>query len=187
MFEGILTAALSFVATNLDDIVILMLLFSLAKTPGNCIAVTAGQFLGVGILTCAGLLGAMGLGLLPVAYLRWLGLVPLFLGIRGWMQRKEADSVEALPGAGKGQVFSVALLTVANGGDNLGVWIPLFAAYSSAQRLMAAVVFAAMTGVWCFLGRNLSKLPGVNGFLQRNSRTLVPWVLMLLGLYILLA
>jgi cadmium resistance protein CadD (predicted permease) len=187
VFEGILTAALSFVATNLDDIVILMLLFSLAKAPGDYIAVTAGQFLGVGILTCAGLLGAVGLGLLPVAYLRWLGLVPLFLGIRGWIQRKEADSVEALPGAGKGQVLSVALLTVANGGDNLGVWIPLFAGYSSAQRLMAAVVFAAMTGVWCFLGRNLSKLPGVNGFLQRNSRTLVPWVLMLLGLYILLA
>ncbi len=187
MTEGILTAALSFAATNLDDIVILMLLFSAARDARGRAAVTSGQFLGVGILTLASLLGAAGLGLLPPAYLRWLGLVPLLLGLRGWLQRKEADSPETQPGAGKGQVLSVALLTVANGGDNLGVWMPLFAGYSSVQRLAAVAVFTLMTGLWCFLGRRLSTLPGVAGFLQRHSSTLVPWVLMLLGLYILFA
>lgn len=186
MTEGILTAVLSFTATNLDDIVILMLLYSAAQDSRGRSAVTAGQCLGVGILTLAGLLGAAGLGLLPPAYLRWLGLVPLALGLRSWLQRKTADFSEAQPGAEKGRVLSVALLTVANGGDNLGLWIPLFAGYSPAQRFAAVAVFAVMTGLWCFLGRQLSNLPGVAGFLQRHGRTLVPWVLMLLGLYILL-
>ena len=182
MTEGILTAALSFVATNLDDIVILMLLFSAVRNARN---VTAGQFLGVGILTAASMLGAVGLGLLPTAYLRWLGLVPFLLGLRSWLRRNNADAEENQVGAGKGSIFSVALLTVANGGDNIGVWLPLFAGYSAPQRVAAVAVFAVMTGLWCFLGRRLSTLPGVAGFLERYGSVLVPWVLMLLGLYIL--
>ena len=185
MTEGILTAALSFAATNLDDIVILMLLYSAARDARGRAGVTAGQFLGVGVLTAASLLGAAGLRLLPPEYLRWLGFVPLLLGLYSWLQRKAEDSPEFRPGAGRGKVLSVALLTVANGGDNLGVWLPLFAGYSPARRFAAVAVFAAMTGLWCFLGRHLSTLPGVAGFLQRHGRALVPWVLMLLGLYIL--
>ena len=182
MAAGILTAALSFVATNLDDIVILMLLFSAVRNARN---VTAGQFFGVGILTAASMLGAVGLGLLPTAYLRWLGLVPLVLGLRSWVHRNETDSDEGQLRAGKGSVLSVALLTVANGGDNIGVWLPRFAGYSAPQRVAAVAVFAVMTGLWCFLGRHLSTLPGVAGFLERYGSVLVPWVLMLLGLYIL--
>ena len=182
MAAGILTAALSFVATNLDDIVILMLLFSAVR---NVRTVTAGQFLGVGILTAVTLLGAAGLGLLPTAYLRWLGLVPLVLGLRSWVHRNETDSDEGQLRAGKGSVLSVALLTVANGGDNIGVWLPLFAGYTATQRVAAVAVFAVMTGLWCFLGKRLSALPGVSGFLARYGNGLVPWVLMLLGVYIL--
>lgn len=180
MTEGILTAALSFVATNLDDIVVLMLLFSVVRNARN---VMAGQFLGVGILTAASMLGAAGLGFLPSAYLHWLGLVPFLLGLRSWLDRNKAEENQV--SAGKGSILSVALLTVANGGDNIGVWLPLFAGYSVSQRVAAVAVFVVMTGLWCILGRCLSTLPGVAGFLERYGSVLVPWVLMLLGLYIL--
>ena len=182
MTEGILTAALSFVATNLDDIVVLMLLFSVVRNARN---VMAGQFLGVGILTAASMLGAAGLGFLPSAYLHWLGLVPFLLGLHSWLSRNKAEAEENQVSAGKGSILSVALLTVANGGDNIGVWLPLFAGYSVSQRVAAVAVFAVMTGLWCILGRCLSTLPGVAGFLERYGSVLVPWVLMLLGLYIL--
>ncbi len=186
MVQVIITAVLSFAATNLDDIFILMLLFSGAQTARHRRGITLGQFFGVGLLTVASLLGAAGLGLLPRTLLRLLGLVPFCMGLRAWLYRtKETVDVTVSP-MEKGAVLGTALLTVANGGDNLGVYLPLFAGYGWWQSLLVVLIFAIMTGVWCLLGKRLAALPKVHALLQRHGANIVPWVLMLLGLYILL-
>lgn len=186
MTQVIITAALAFAATNIDDIFILMLLFSAAEHDNCRCRIALGQFLGVGILTAISLSGAAGLGLLPDIYLRLLGLVPLAMGLRAWLQRNKPEAEEETNPAGKGTVCSTALLTVANGGDNLGVYLPLFAGYTWKQSLLVVLIFALMTGLWCLLGKYLADLPKVGTLLQRYRGVLVPWVLMLLGLYILL-
>jgi cadmium resistance protein CadD (predicted permease) len=43
----------------------------------------------------------------------------------------------------------MALVTMANGGDNLGIYIPAFAVHSGHEIAVIAVVFAAMTALWC--------------------------------------
>ncbi len=186
MAQVIITAVLSFAATNLDDIFILMLLFSAAGDPSHSRCIALGQFCGVGILTAASLLGAAGLGLLPKAFLRLLGLVPFGLGLRAWLRRKRSQGDAPVKPAGEGAVLGTALLTVANGGDNLGVYLPLFAGYHWKQSLLVVLIFGLMTGLWCLLGKRLAALPGVGDLLRRHGSVLVPWVLMLLGLYILL-
>ncbi len=50
------------------------------------------------------------------------------------------------------KVVAVASVTLANGGDNLGVYIPLFSS-SPAHPLHA--VNKVMTGAWCALGHRL--------------------------------
>lgn len=182
--QVIFTAVVSFAATNLDDILILMLLFSAVKDPRQSRRILLGQFLGVGILTGGSLLGAAGLGLLPELFLRLLGLVPFGLGLRAWMQRNRPAEEAASP-AGAGPLFSTALLTVANGGDNLGVYLPLFAGYTWQQSALVVLVFGLMTGIWCLLGKYLAGLPKLQALLRQSGSVLVPWVLMLLGLYIL--
>ena len=185
LIQVAISAALSFAATNLDDILLLMLLFSAAKSAAHRRRIALGQFLGIGILTAAALLGGVGLSLLPDAVLRLLGLVPMYLGVRMLLQRRDADAPAAIP-AGAGSALSVALLTVANGGDNLGVYLPLFAGYTLAQSLLTVVIFGALTGLWCLLAQGLISLPGLGETLRRRGSVLVPWVLILLGLYILL-
>lgn len=186
MAQVIMTAVLAFVATNLDDIVILMLLFSAAGA-GKAYKIIFGQYLGIGALTVISLLGAMGLGLLPGWCLRLLGLVPLALGLRAWCCRNaDRDTDEEPETVAAPAVFGTAMLTVANGADNLGVYLPLFAGYRAAHNLLVVLVFAGMTGVWCFLGKHLADLPVVQRVLTRYRGVLIPWVLMLLGLYILL-
>src|SRR5918993_4257020 len=46
--------------------------------------------------------------------------------------------------------LSVAAVTFSNGGDNIGVYVPLFSKYNSVSQITTlAAVFIAMTAVWC--------------------------------------
>lgn len=187
MAKTLFSAVAAFVATNLDDLFLLMLLFGQARDGGGRRRVVAGQYLGMGALTTLSLLGAWGAWLLPRRAVALLGLAPLALGIKAWRDGRKDAGDGADDAAGRGlSVFAVALLTVANGGDNIGVYLPVFSGYSAAQMGLAAAAFAALTGLWCAAGAGLAALPRVKGPLHRCQRVLVPLVLVGLGLFILL-
>jgi cadmium resistance protein CadD (predicted permease) len=41
-------------------------------------------------------------------------------------------------------------VSFSNGGDNIGVYTPLFAKYNAASQITAlAAIFMAMTAIWC--------------------------------------
>ena len=82
------------------------------------------------------------------------------------------------------QVFAVAGVTVANGGDNLGVYIPLFAGVPRLMPLYAAV-FAAMTALWCFAAYRIVQNRVIGTQLRRYGHVTLPTVLIALGLWIL--
>lgn len=182
MVEALISSAAAFIGTNIDDIFILMLLFAQTADRVGKGRIAAGQFLGMGLLTAVSMVAALGLGMVPGRYLRLLGLVPIALGIRAWVGR-HAEEETAMKGLG---VVAVAALTVANGGDNLGVYIPLFARFNGTQLLVCAAVFAAMTALWCLLGAKLASLPRVQPVIRRWKGVLVPAVFVLLGVSILL-
>ena len=60
MAEILITSGLAFAGTNMDDILILMILFAAAGSRKERLCITAGQYLGMGLLTqyCRGLRGA---------------------------------------------------------------------------------------------------------------------------------
>ncbi|MBR5537705.1 MAG: cadmium resistance transporter [Clostridia bacterium] len=180
MWEAALAAAAAFVATNLDDLLVLMLLFGQAQGAREGRKICLGQLLGIGFLTAVSILGALGLGMVADRHLRLLGLVPVFLGLRALWHREDGEEAPSAVG-----VLSTAMLTVANGGDNLGVYIPLFAGFSLGRLAVCAGVFAVMTLLWCLLGSRLAALPRVKAAILRYKDMLVPAVLILLGVTIL--
>ena len=181
MLNVLSVAATAFVATNVDDLFVLMLLFGQARGKGARLRITEGQFVGIGLLFAASAAAALGLGRVPEQYLRLLGLVPIVLGLRAWKNRGGQE--EEVFAAG---VLSTAMLTVANGGDNLGVYIPLFAGYTAGELAVTAAVFTLLCGLWCLLGAKLASLPRVREGIGRWKGILVPAVFILLGLSILL-
>ena len=183
MWEALAASTAAFAATNVDDLFVLMLLFGQAESRLARRKICLGQLLGLAVLTAASVACALGLGVLPKAWLRLLGLVPITLGVRAWLTRRGED--EQAPSAVG--LLSTALLTVANGGDNLGVYIPLFAGFDGGQLTLCAGVFALMTLLWCLLGARLASLPRVGAAIGKYKAVLVPAVLILLGLYILLS
>lgn len=180
MGEALLASVAAFAATNLDDLLVLMLLFGQAEDRLSRGKIYLGQLLGIGVLTLASVVAALGLRMVPEQYVRLLGAVPILLGVRAWLDRDgEAESASAVG------VLPTALLTVANGGDNLGVYIPLLTGFSAGQLALCAAVFAVMTLLWCLLASVLAGLPAVQRCIERYKRLLVPIVFLLLGLRIL--
>lgn len=181
-----------FAATNLDDLLLLAAFFADARM--NRRAIVAGQFLGIGALLVASVLAARLVLALPAERIALLGLVPLILGIAKfrdlWPGKDDESPAEgAHPELTSGkrpcaQALAVAAVTLANGGDNLGAWIPLFA-HSPGAVTMHAITFAVLTGLWCLAGAWLAGHRVIGIPLRRYGHVALPLVLIGLGLFIL--
>jgi cadmium resistance protein CadD (predicted permease) len=154
--------------------------------------VVVGQYLGfTAILVVAGA-AALGATFLPAAAIPYLGLLPLVLGIRaGWRawtehRRGAGGDSGAEGGQGPPTTLEVAAVTFANGGDNIGVYVPVFATAGAAGMTVYAVVFLILVGVWCAAGRFFATRPVVARALSRWGHILLPLVLIAIGLLILI-
>ena len=83
-------------------------------------------------------------------------------------------------------LLSMAMITVGNGADNVGVYIPLFTGFSGAERIGAVVVFAVMTALWVFLANSLAELPKVKSVIEKYKTIAIPVVFLALGIFIIL-
>jgi cadmium resistance protein CadD (predicted permease) len=178
---GIGTSA--FLASNIDDTFMLILLFS---TP-NLFAhnVTIGQFLGIMLLVIVSAAAALLTLAVPLFVIGLMGFIPIGLGIKRLIERKQTNKqnkrLEHL------SFLSVAGITVANGGDDIGVFTPLFANYNSNTEVTILVIlFMFLTGVWCLLTYYFIKHPLIASRISHVSQILGPIVLIGLGVYILM-
>lgn len=184
----LLSAVGSFMATNIDDILLLMLCFSQVRTRSSALGVIGGQYLGIALLLLVSLTGLAGQAFLPGAWLGLLGLLPISIAVSRWLEIRppEGDSVVAAdPACGAPGALAVAALTLANGGDNIGVYLPMFAHASAAQTLVILSVFAAMVALWCGLAWRLTHAAALGRVLGHHGPRLMPVVLIGLGLSVL--
>ena len=80
---------------------------------------------------------------------------------------------------------TVALVTIANGGDNIGVYTPTFAIRSGHEVAMIALIFAGMTALWCFIAHSIVNHPKLGSPIRRYGHRVAPIVLIGLGFLIL--
>lgn len=182
-------AAGLFAVTNIDDIVVLSLFFTQgAASRGSAARVVTGQYLGFAAILAVAMTAAFGASFLPKSAIPYLGLLPLALGLKAtwqaWKNRRRADSaLEARQNSP--ETLQVAMVTFANGGDNIGVYVPVFAAAGAGGTSMYAVVFLALVAVWCAAGRFFATRSFIAKALRRWNHILLPLALIALGLLIL--
>jgi hypothetical protein len=87
----------------------------------------AGQYAGVAALVVVSLLAALGLGVVPESWLWIMGLIPLGLGLRKLViaARAHPAGQRASPAVATG-LTGVIGVTIANGGDNIAAYTPVF-------------------------------------------------------------
>ena len=181
-----------FTVTNIDDLLMLALFFGqVAGRRGGASRVVIGQYLGFVAILAMSLLGALGAALLPESVIPYLGLLPLLLGLRGawqvWRDRGlDGDDDRRTPRDTGPAVLTVAAVTLANGADNIGVYVPVFAAAGTSSLIVYGVVFLALVAIWCVLGRFFATRPVIACALGRWGHILFPLVLIAIGLLILI-
>lgn len=187
---AIITGTITFTATNIDDIFVLMLFFSQTHQSFRRWHIVVGQFLGFTILVLISLLGYLGGLFVPPEWIGLLGLLPIIIGIRHWSKRNEkvaeANEAQVSKSTDLAAVLSVSAVTFANGGDNIGIYTPLFASSNLDSLLMMLAVFYMLLGIWCYVGYIVARHPLVARILSRYAHYIVPFVLIGLGVYIIL-
>jgi cadmium resistance protein CadD (predicted permease) len=183
-------AAGLFAVTNIDDLLVLALFFSQgAGHKGTTRNIAAGQYLGFAAILVTAVAAAYGATFLPGSVIPYLGLLPLGLGIKAavqaWRHRAD-DEEETRAGQGGPKALEVAAVTFANGGDNIGVYVPVFATAGTGGMSVYVVVFLVLVAVWVAAGRYFATRPVIARALSRWGHILMPVVLIGLGLLILI-
>lgn len=186
--EILITSIVAFASTNIDDIFLLTLFFGSKRFKDS--EIIAGQFLGIISLIAISLAGSLIGLLIDQAYVGLLGLIPIYLGAKGiWRLIRHNDTSDDAATVDEKKsnykAFTIAGVTIANGGDNIGIYVPLFASLTWTNKLTMVTIFLAMTFVWCMTAKYLTKHPYVEKVIDKYGHYVTPFVLVLLGVYIL--
>lgn len=192
MGQTIISAIGVYISTSIDYLIVLIILFAQLSQNKQKWHIYAGQYLGTGLLVGVSLVAAYVVNFVPEAWMvGLLGLIPIYLGIRFAIVREgeeeeEEEIIERLEQSKANQLFwTVTLLTIASGGDNLSIYIPYFASLDWAQTLVALLVFAIGVIIFCKLSQVLSSIPLISETIEKYERIIVPLVFIPLGLYIM--
>ena len=181
------TAVGLFVGTNIDDMMVLAVLSASSRATGRPRRweIWAGQYLGIAILVGVSFAASRGLDRIPQGWLWLLGLIPLSLGIYKLAAAIHAHRRgERPPAPAPGGLPGVTGLIVANGGDNVAAYAPVFAAIGAAATAVTIAVFAVGVAIWCLAGSWLVSHHRVTQTLERWGHWIIPVIYILIGLYI---
>lgn len=179
-------AAVAFVATSVDYVVLLVALFAdPAYRPRQ---VVAGQFMGTTALLAVSLASALGATMLSPEVVGVLGLLPIALGLKELYglrrgEDDEDDNDEAKRPSGRA-ILAVAGVTIANGGDNLAAYVPLFSTRGWVEVAGMTATFLVLTGALCAAAHALLSHPKLRAPIRKRARVITPLVLIALGVFI---
>ena len=192
ILSSILQAIGLFLVTNIDDIIVLSLFFARgAGQRGTTARILVGQYLGFVAILGAAVLVSLGAGaFLPPEVIPYFGLIPLGLGLwAGWQAwRGSDDDDDDAKIEGKNvAAWTVAGVTFANGGDNIGVYVPVFLSVGPGAVVAYCVVFLALVAVLVGLAKFVATRRPIAEVLERWEHILFPIVLIGLGVFILIS
>ena len=206
-------AAAAFVGTNIDNCLVTTAMVAGAPV-GRAHRIAAGQVAGFVLIVAAAAAAAVLLFEFSAAVVGLLGLVPLAIGLHGlWALRGRGGRGAEPPGVavaqavpesrtapvsrrrtGRGRAVdravgrsftAAALVTIAAGGDNLAVYIPLFRVGGLTNVSAIVAVFiageAGLTALILWGGRH----PRARTIMGRVGHIAVPVVLCVLGVVVM--
>ena len=196
--------ATAFVATNIDDLLILIAFFANShRFPLPQIVL--GQYSGMGALLAISIVGSLIALIVPDNLIGLIGIFPIAIGIRELLEllkngdnnevEEEEWAAKQLPQSRRRRrrrrmTAYLPFLTVAavtfSGGEEIGIYTSVFATYHEVSEIIIIVlVVMVLTGVWCTVAYHLVNRPQIASSIKRIGTVALPFVLIGLGIYIL--
>lgn len=175
----------AFVATNIDDTFVLILLFSIPSLLARNVII--GQFLGIVLLVVISSSAALLALAIPAFVVGLMGFIPIIIGIKRLTNlRGKPETIQAMKKEYL-SFLSVTAITISNGGDDIGVFTPLFAKYNTVAEVSVLIsIFLIMTGIWCIVTFYFIRHPFVASRINVLSNAVTPFVLIGIGVYIII-
>jgi len=112
------------------------------------------------------------------------------LGVKVWKREEEENDEEDLlsrlsSGKSNRLFVTITVITLAAGGDNIGVYIPYFSTLNPSETVVMLVVFAIMIAILCYLSYRLASVKSVSETIEKWERWIVPVVFIGLGILIM--
>ena len=192
MIQTIVTAAILYIATALDLLVILLMFFARAKTRKEYRDIYIGQYVGSVASIVISLFFAFVLNYVPEKWiLGLLGLIPIYLGIKvaiyGDSDGEERAKKELNEKGLSKLVGTIAIVTIAScGADNIGLFVPYFVTLSVTNLLITLFVFLILIFVLVFTAQKLANIPGVGEIVEKFGRWIMAVIYIALGLFIII-
>jgi cadmium resistance protein CadD (predicted permease) len=204
--SAIATGAAVALATTFDDNIYLTSFFGRVSRTFRPRHVVVGEFLGLTILISISLVGYFVGMVVSDMWVGLLGVLPIMIGIHQLMGKEDDENSDVIEEVEKVHIevgrprikqslwstirdpktHRVTAVHVSNGGNNVAVYIPLFAS-SSLPSLGVILTMCYMTiGFWCFCSYNLTRFPGISVLIARYGRKIAPFVLIYLGFSIII-
>ncbi len=137
-FIILLLGIIVFIATNIDDFFISIVFLSDPNYDVKHIVI--GKYIGISLLILISTISSFAALIIPVERIGFLGLLPIIIGIKNLIKSisKNEDlsegpakeitvSKKRFLNPNSSRILSMSVITFANGGDNIGTYIPLFA------------------------------------------------------------
>ena len=188
--------AISFAATNIDDLFILMAFFA-NRQSFPISQVVLGQYVGMGAFLAIGIIGSLIALVVPNNLIGLIGIFPIAIGIKELLElRKNDDDDEEEPVTTKQPsqrskwIAYLPFLTVAavtfSGGEEIGIYASVFAINNETSEIIVIIlVVMGLTGVWCGVASYLVNHSFLAVRFRRIASRILPFVLIGLGLYIM--
>ena len=192
MIQTIVIAAILYIVTALDLLVILLIFFAKAKTKKEYRDIYIGQYVGSVTLIVVSLFFAFVLNYVPEKWiLGLLGLIPIYLGIKvaiyGDSEGEERAKKELNEKGLSKLVGTVAIVTIAScGADNIGLFVPYFVTLSITDLLITLFVFLILIFFLVFTAQKLANIPGVGEIVEKFGRWIMAVIYIALGLFIII-
>jgi len=181
-------AAGAYVATNLDNLILLVSL--LARYRNHTSIVVAGYFACMLVLGLVGYSIGEAANILPVEYLGLLGFVPISIGayellqVHGGKAKITMANSKSVDGVQK--VFLATLISqLSNGADTVVVFGVLFTDSNAPADILIILTLVAMAVIFVLVGIYAVHHPALSKWIDRYAYRAMPFVLISVGIYIL--
>jgi len=179
MLSVIFAAILTFVATEIDDFAIYVILYAQKKE--HKVSIFAGQLTAIILISVLCAFVSIPLSRIPSQYLRFIGLVPIVLGFLSIFEKEE--NYKSFKNS---SMFLTSLfLTIAASGDNIGVYIPFLSSITLIQKFVVIGIFIVLQIGLSILQIKTANIQVVQAFVEKTSKFIVPVVFILLGILII--
>ena len=181
-------AAFAFVATNIDNLALLVLFLFRYRCHREVVGIA--YLVGLLLMGLLSVLLSLLASVVPIQFLGLLGLVPISIGAVGIFRLSRGpvleDEISQEQSASAAAVFAATLLTqLGNGTDTVLTFGALFADSLRAASLMIMFTIAVMGVLFLCIANYFVRNPLLGDLMQRHAHRVTPFVLIFVGLYIL--